>query len=427
MSEPLSTDPYKGVRDFYPVDWARLDAMFTRMRETLQRWGYEEYNASPLERAELYEAKTSEEIVREQTYTFMDRGDRRVTLRPEMTPTLARMVAGKRRELAFPLRWFSIGNRFRYERPQRGRLREFYQADIDLIGLPEGEADIEIVRLASALLKAFGAAERDFIIRMNSRALLNAACAAAGLKGESVRRYLHLLDRRTKITPTAFAAAFAALAPKNDPLALIEHSSEDAAVAREKRTLLDRIESLKARGVGNVVFDAGITRGFDYYTGMVFEVYDTNPANPRALFGGGRYDGLVALFSAKGDDSIPAVGFALGDVTLGDFLETHKLTLDTKGGKLQLYLGTPSVSDIPAAQTFADTLRAKGSCVFVNVTERALSDQIKDAVKRDIPFFAAYGADEIANDTIRMKILSTGEEVGLPAAEVPARLRAGGS
>ena len=120
----IPTEPYKGVRDFYPADWATLQALFTTMRETLALWGYEEYNASPLERAELYEAKTSEEIVSEQTYTFTDRGDRRVTLRPEMTPTLARMVAHKRRDLALPLRWFSIPNVFRYERPQRGRLRE---------------------------------------------------------------------------------------------------------------------------------------------------------------------------------------------------------------------------------------------------------------------------------------------------------------
>src|SRR3989344_4057784 len=198
MSEPLSTDPYKGVRDFYPADWARQEAMFARIRETLLKWGYEEYNASPLERAELYEAKTSEEIVNEQTYSFTDRGERRVMLRPEMTPTLARMEANKRRELVFPLRWFSIGNRFRYERPQKGRLREFYQADIDLVGpasQSEGmrnEADIEIVRLAAAILKAFGATEGDFIIRVNSRALPTAACVAAGLSEEATRAYLRL-------------------------------------------------------------------------------------------------------------------------------------------------------------------------------------------------------------------------------------------
>ena len=410
MSEPLSTDPYKGVRDFYPADWRKMEAMFSRIRETLFKWGYEEYNASPLERAELYEAKTSEEIVNEQTYTFMDRGDRKVTLRPEMTPTLARMVANKRRELAFPLRWFSIGNRFRYERPQKGRLREFYQLDVDLIGLAAGEADIEIVKIASEVLKAFGATESDFIIRINSRTLLNAACAAAGLKGEAVRRYQRLLDKRAKMTPEAFAAAVSALTDK-DPLALIDPTEMKAFVA-----------ALKARGVSNAVFDPGITRGFDYYTGMVFEIFDTNPANPRALFGGGRYDGLVALF---GGDPIPAVGFGMGEVTLADFLETHSLASVDYSRKPQLYIGTPKESDIPAAQAFADTLRAQDCRIFVNLTARALGDQIRDAVKRGIPFFAAYGADEIANNTIRMKILATGEEVGLPASEVPARLRAG--
>ncbi|MBI5405915.1 histidine--tRNA ligase [Candidatus Kaiserbacteria bacterium] len=410
MAEPLSTDPYKGVRDFYPAEWERVGAMFSAIRDTLRAWGYEEYNASPLERTELYEAKTSEEIVNEQTYTFTDRGGRSVTLRPEMTPTLARMVAAKRRELTFPLRWFSIGNRFRYERPQKGRLREFYQADIDLVGLPEGEADIEIVQLASAILTAFGATERDFIIRVNSRSLLNAACEAAGLTGDAVRQYLRLLDKRSKMTPEAFRAASTAITA-TDPLTLIDSKKMDAFIF-----------TLKERGIGNIVFDAGITRGFDYYTGMIFEVFDTNPTNPRSLFGGGRYDGLVALW---GDDAVPAVGFALGDVTLADFLETHSLLPKSDFGRPQVYLGTPTAGDIPAAQAFADTLRKEGFRVFVNLSDRSLGDQIKDAVKRGVPLFLAYGVDEVARQTVRMKILRTGEEAELPASELPARLRAG--
>ena len=414
MSEKLSTESYKGVRDFYPNDWAKMEAMFTRLRETLTLAGYEEYQASPLERAELYEAKTSEEIVSEQTYTFTDRGDRRVTLRPEMTPTLARMVAGKRRELAFPLRWFSIGNRFRYERPQKGRLREFYQCDIDLLGLAEGEADLEVLALAAKLVRSFGAQESDFIIRVNSRPLLNAACDAAGLTKEGVKQYLRLLDKKDKMTPEAFDAARTAITAK-DPLALIENASESPEVAKEKKTLLDRLESLKARGVGNALFDPTITRGFDYYTGMVFELYDTNIANPRALFGGGRYDRLVALF---GGDPIPAVGFALGDVTLADFIETHGFALDTGATLPELYLGTPTPGNIPAAQAFAETLRAEGTRVFVNLTEKSLGDQIKDAVKRGIPYFAAYGADEIANNAVRVKTLATGEETGLEVSAV---------
>lgn len=408
MDEPLSTDPYKGVRDFYPADFARQEALFARIRETLALWGYEEYNASPLERAELYEAKTSEEIVNEQTYSFTDRGARSVTLRPEMTPTLARMIAAKRRELAFPLRWFSIGNRFRYERPQKGRLREFYQADIDLVGLPEGEADIEILRLASAILKAFGAEEKDFIIRVNSRALLNSASEAAGLTPEAARTYIRLLDKKSKMRPEEFKIASEAIS-KKDPLSLVDKKNVEALVA-----------TLKARGVGNVVFDPSITRGFDYYTGTIFEVYDTDPANPRALFGGGRYDGLVALF---GGEAIPAVGFALGDVTLADFLTTHSLVPDMCANSPQLYLGTPLANDIPAAQAFADMLRAEGSRVFVNLTSRTLGDQVKDAVKRGIPLFAAYGVNERSSGTVRMKVLATSEEIILPVAELLARLR----
>ena len=421
MSENLSTDPYKGVRDFYPADWAKEAAMFARMREVLRAWGYEEYNASPLERAELYEAKTSEEIVSEQTYTFMDRGDRRVTLRPEMTPTLARMVAGKRREMPFPLRWFSIPNVFRYERPQKGRLREHYQLNVDLVGAAGSEADVEIIRLASELLKAFGAKESDFIIRVNSRALLTAACSAAGLKGEATRAYLRLLDKRSKMTPGEFSAAQGAITAR-DPLALINDAGSSPDIASEKRALLDTIETLTARGVGNAIFDPTLTRGFDYYTGIVFEIFDTNPANPRALFGGGRFDKLVALF---GGDPIPAIGFGMGDVTLADFLETHGLLPSDSDGKPQLYLGTPSASDIPAAQAFADTLRKEGGRVFVNLSDRALGDQIKDAVKRGIPLFIAYGANEASSRTVRMKVLATGEEQGLPVSELPARLRAG--
>jgi len=410
MSEPLSTDPYKGVRDFYPDDFAKMDAVFTTLRTVLRTWGYEEYNASPLERSELYEAKTSEEIVNEQTYTFIDRGDRKVTLRPEMTPTLARMVAGKRREMPFPLRWFSIPNVFRYERPQKGRLREHYQLNVDLVGVASSEADIEIIKIASELLKAFGAKESDFRIRVNSRALLTAACKTAGLNADATRAYLHLLDKKSKMTPEAFEAARNSISAK-DPLPLVESKEMEAFVA-----------TLKTRGVGNAVFDPTLTRGFDYYTGIVFEIFDTNSANPRSLFGGGRFDKLVALF---GGESLPAIGFGMGDVTLADFLETHGLTPKGNGSTPQLYLGTPTIDDIPAAQAFADTLRTEGGRVFVNLSDRGLGDQVKDAVKRGIPLFLAYGADERANQTVRMKILATGEEVGLPVSELPVRLRAG--
>ncbi|MBP9816855.1 MAG: histidine--tRNA ligase [Candidatus Pacebacteria bacterium] len=403
MSEPLSTESYKGVRDFYPADWARLSGVFEKTRKVLRAWGYEEYQASPLEPSELYESKGNEEIIREQTFSFEDRGGRRVTLRPEMTPTLARMVAAKRRELPLPFRWFSIGNRFRYERPQRGRLREFFQTDVDLVGLPEGEADLEVLMLASDILTSFGATPNDFAIRINSRALLGAACRAVGLTdAEGVKAYWQLLDKKSKMSAAEFNEARAST---KDPLAAVEEAT-DPEVKAEKEKVMELIETLKGRGVTNVSFDPEIVRGFDYYTGMVFEVNDTDPVNPRALFGGGRYDGLVSLF---GGDPIPAVGFAFGDVTFMDFLETHKLMIENEYAP-QLYIGTPSPECIPAAQEFAQELRKSGARVFVHIGSKGLGDQIKDADRRGIPLFMAYGADEATSGEVRVKNLASGKE-----------------
>lgn len=419
MSEKqgLSTEPYKGVRDFYPSDWAKLSAVFERSRAVLRARGYEEYQASPLEHSELYESKGNEEIIKEQTFTFEDRGGRRVTLRPEMTPSLARMVAAKRRELAFPLRWFSIGNRFRYERPQKGRLREFFQTDVDLIGLPEGEADLEVVMLASEILKSFGAKDADFSIRVNSRKLINLANQAVGFSEDTMlRQYWQLVDRKAKMPKEAYEAELAQF-PGN-PLAEIENATEGP-VAKEKQRMLAFVKELKARGVANVSFDTDIVRGFDYYTGIVFEVSDTSPENPRALFGGGRYDGLVSLF---GGDPMPGIGFAFGDVTMLDFLETHGLMPEVKTAP-ELYLGTPSASDIPAAQAFAAALRASGIRTFVNLTEKKIGDQIKDAARRGIPFFAAFGKDEANAKKVRLKNLATGKEKKVSAKQLVKLVR----
>lgn len=414
--ERLSTESYKGVRDFYPEDWAKLEAVFAMVRKVLREYGYEEYNASPLERAELYERKTSEEIVNEQTYTFTDRGDRKVTLRPEMTPTLARMVAARRRELVFPLRWFSIPNVFRYERPQRGRLREHYQVNVDMLGIDDVRADGEILVIADAILRAFGAKDEDFVIKLGSRPLLDAACRAAGFTTqEDIDSYRRLLDRKAKMPAEEFEKA---LEGRPDPVALIE-SSEDEAVAKEREDVNALIEAFKARGMTNVIFDPTVVRGFDYYTGLVFEVFDTNPENNRSLFGGGRYDNLLSLF---GSELVPAVGFGMGDVTLVDFLETHGLMPKVQSAPT-LYVGTPSEGDIHYAQEFAEELRAAGISVLVNVTNKALGDQIKEAVRRHIPFFVAVGAEEATKNVYRLKALDSSEEETLPLEGVVARVR----
>ncbi len=414
--KPLSTESYKGVRDFYPEDWAQLQTMFDIIRAKLKSYGYEEYNASPLEAAELYESKTSEEIVNEQTFTFTDRGDRRVTLRPEMTPTLARMVAAKKRELVFPVRWFNIGNRFRYERPQKGRLREFFQVDVDLVGIADVKADGEIIVLASELLKAFGAFDGDFTIRINSRALLNDATSALAYTEDEAKAYLALLDRKNKISAEEFEAARAPFRKDGkDALELIE----DGGAGEELTKLQGLIASFAARGMNNVVFDPTVVRGFQYYTGTVFEIYDTNHENPRALFGGGRYDNLLALF---GGESIPAMGFAFGDVTLLDFLKVHGYAPKTSSAPM-LFIGTPSEADIAAAQAFADDLRAQGISVLVNVLDKALGDQVKEAVRRSIPYFIAYGQSEIDTGMVKLKTLEDSAEKEMSVAEVVRELK----
>lgn len=405
--KPLSTESYKGVHDYYPEDWAKVQSAFDTIRGTLRSYGFEEYQASPLERAEIYEAKTSEEIVSQQTYTFEDRGGRRVTLRPEMTPTLARMIAGKRRELVFPARWFSIGNRFRYERPQKGRSREFYQADVDIVGIKGPMAEGEVVVMAYEILKAFGATSKDFRIRIGSRTLMNTAGAVLGLSPEQVTEYLSLVDRKDKVTPEAFEEARAAFRRNGtDPLELIQARS-DAAVDSVYQELLDLIAAFKERGMDNVELDPTIARGFLYYTGLVFEVFDTNPENPRALLGGGRYDGLVALF---GGEEIPAVGFALGIETLMDFLATHNLLPKVLPGA-DLFVGTPSEDDIARAQKFADQMRADGLNVLVHTGGRALGDQVKEAVRRGIPYFVAIGEEEALYKRAKLKELSSGTEI----------------
>lgn len=420
MSEPVSTEPYKGVRDFYPEDWAKMTHLFTVLRQVLTLHGYEEYQASPLERAELYERKTSEEIVNDQTYTFTDRGDRRVTLRPEMTPTLARMVAARRRDLPFPIRWFSIPNVFRYERPQRGRLREHYQLNVDLLGTSGEQADKEVLVLSAKLLEAFGASSDDFVIRVSSRTLLNTAASSLGLSEDQATAYFALLDRKNKMTPENFEQE-RALYRRNgtDPLELIEAGSS-AEVVLEKEKLDSLLASCAQAGIVNVVFDPTVVRGFLYYTGVVFEVFDTNPENSRSLFGGGRYDGLVSMF---GGDPIPAIGFGMGDVTLLDFLTTHNLLPEGITGAPKLYIGTPSPDDIPAAEEYAASLRSSGVSTIVHAGGKGLGDQIKEAVRRGIPYFIAYGADESEKKTVILKSLVESTQQELSEDQVAVTVR----
>lgn len=411
----LSTEPYKGVRDFYPEQMAQQKYIFNVWRSVVEKYGYMEYSASILEPAELYRAKSGEEIINEQTYTFTDRGDREVTLRPEMTPTVARMIAAKRRELGFPTRWYSIPNLFRYERPQRGRGREHWQLNVDCFGLSNKAAEIEGICIAYDIMKAFGASNSDFVIKISSRKLMNAIFNNWYELDEQKSAALQkLIDKKAKMSADIFTGEAEKIVGKPFEFLNMSESSEDYQEAmafteiREAKEELDEIiASLKEKGVANVEYDETLIRGFDYYTGIVFEVFDTNPENNRSLFGGGRYDDLLALF---GGDKVPAFGFGMGDMTIADFLETRNL--------MPSYLPTTNVmiciideSAAEYADNVAKDLRDKNINVAVNYSYKSPGDQIKSASKQSIPYAIIIGEKEAASKTYEIKDLDSGEIV----------------
>ncbi len=419
----ISTESYKGVRDFYPEDLFIQNYIFSVWKSVVERFGYEEYSASVLEPAELYKAKSGEEIVNEQTYTFTDRGDREVTLRPEMTPTVSRMVAGKAQELAFPLRWYSIPNLFRYEKPQRGRLREHWQLNVDLFGVNGSSADIEIVNIAYKIMTGFGAKNEDFIIRVNDRRLIKNLFERFGLNEEASYKASKIIDKKDKISKDAFNTAFEEiLGDKTSEFVSLLESHEklldflgESDVTKE---MVQTIEELLALGVKNVAFDPTLMRGFDYYTGFVFEVFDTDPENSRSVFGGGRYDELMDIFGTK---KIPTVGFGAGDVTARDFLEKHNL-LPIYRPRTTIYVCTVGEEFRNHALDLAEKIRSMGVNTAVDLSDKKLGDQLKTANKHKIPFVICIGEDEVKTGEYTLKNMDSREEKKVRLEEITANL-----
>jgi histidyl-tRNA synthetase len=408
----LDTGPYKGVRDFYPEDQFIQNHIFNIWKSTVEKFGFSEYGASILEPSDLYKAKTGEEIVNEQTYTFIDRGGRDVTLRPEMTPTLARMISARSRELAFPLRWYSIPNLFRYEAPQRGRLREHWQLNADIFGVDNVEADVEIINIAHDMMINFGASQKDFVIRINSRKVVNKLFSQFKLDSESSYKLSKLLDKKDKMPEEEFRSKVSEIMDEDSDAfisiigsteKIIEKLGRDDTDIQEILIILDKLSKL---GIKNTIFDQTLMRGFDYYTGMVFEVFDTNPDNKRSLFGGGRYDELTALFDK---DAIPAVGFGSGDVIIRDFLETRGLLPEYKP-TTELYIAVISKEYFLEAAQLANSLRQSGISSAVDWSSRKIGDQIKTADKQKVPYVLVIGEDEIKSKKYKIKHLESGSE-----------------
>lgn len=406
-NKKLSTDSYKGVRDFYPEDMAVQSYIFNTWSKTAESFGFEHYEASVLEPSEIYKAKgaENEEMVNEQTYTFTDRGGREVTLRPEMTPTVARMIAGRWRELASkaPIRWYSIPNMFRYERMQRGRLREHWQFNCDIFGVNDVSMDVEIIALAYQIFKNFGATDDMFTISVNNRATMQLAYQSLGITDtDMITAITRLNDKKDKISESEYFEKINDITNDSELSTTIkkmieaEDSGDNAVVA-----------GLKELGITNVKLDRSLARGFDYYTGTIFEIKDTSSENNRTLCGGGRYDNLTSMF---GNDAVSGIGFGFGDVSLRDFLETHKLLPDNLNSGTEIVIIPMNESLHLEAQKIAKQIRDKNISVSVDAGKKRVGEKIGRASDRGVQKVIIIGEDEVLAQTFTIKNLKTGDE-----------------
>lgn len=428
----LSTQGYKGTRDYYPEDKRIQNYIFSTWKKVVESHGYEEYGAPLLEPLEVYTAKSGQELAGEQTYVFTDRGERTVAIRPEMTPSISRMVAAKRQELGYPARLYSIANFMRYERPQRGREREFWQLNTDIFGVDSVYAEAEIISLAYRSVMAFGAKNDMFVIRINNRKLINYMMSDyLNLDGVQSHLMIKLFDRKNKISAEDFAKQAVDIfgienakegVGKLNKLIFAKSVSglpselKDSDHVKELQALFS---SLKEQGVPNAKFDITLMRGLDYYTGTVFEVFDTHPENNRSMFGGGRYDGLVGLF---GVEPISTVGMAPGLTPMQLFLESHDLLPKMHSTTdLSLVVLAEEVTD--DALRIANYMREEGVNVEVDLTGRKVDKQVKAVVKRQVPFMIFVGEDEVAHEQFTLKEVETSKEETLSLERIVSRVK----
>jgi len=418
----LSTQPYKGARDFYPQEMRVENYIFDTWRRVCKSFGFEEYSFSIIEPFEIFASKTGEEIVNEQLYSFEDRGGRKLAIRPELTPGTVRMLAQKYKETPQPIKWFMIGNNWRFEKPQTGRGREFYQLEANIFGVNEVEADFEIIQLIVAIMQAFGAKKDMYQIKVSDRKSINALLSEVlKLDPELQPKVRRLMDKREKLTRADFIASLTDLGLNEPAVEQIEvfMTSDFAGLNIPQdnlgyQTLQRLFHYLKNAGVNaEIKFDPSIIRGFDYSDGIVYEVFDTNPNNLRSLFGGERFDKLINIF---GDYDLPSTGFAMGDCTLLEFLKGWKLLPESKSSVDYLVTVWSSKDSkfLLKSQEIASKLRLQGKNVFCwTETDTKLEKQLKYADKKGIPQVVIIGEEELAKGMITIKDLRTGEQTAL--------------
>lgn len=422
----MSRKPLKGMRQLMPGEKRVEDYIKGKLADAGRLYGFEEYEAPVLEPLELFAAKSGSELAAEQSYNFIDKGGRELILRPELTPSLARMVASSG-ELIYPVRWMSFPVCYRYENPQRGRVREFTQFNLDILGTDGLEAELDVLLVLRRIMNGLGASAEQYEIRYSSRELASAVLESLGLEREQMALAYSVIDKRDKMNPgdweewararmddASLAESVIAFASCDslDSGWLIEKAGKTEAYLeiREFGRMLERA------GLSEAVFRACVVRGLDYYTGIVFEVMDTGGKNRRALCGGGRYDDLVGLFGGR---RVSGVGFGLGLLTLQLFLETYGLIPEdiSLSHPAELFLAVYSEEQRDFALGLAEDLRDRGIAVELDITGRNLSRQLKTAHRKSIRFTSVIGPDEASSGKITVREMSTGDETSCMAAE----------
>ncbi|MCK5036002.1 MAG: histidine--tRNA ligase [Candidatus Sabulitectum sp.] len=414
----LSTKPLSGMRQRLPQEF-RVEKYVT---ETLSLSsvlaGFEEYDGPVIEPLALFAAKSGDELVGRQSYCFTDRGKREVILRPEMTPSLARMVAAQG-ELQLPVRWFSTPLCYRYERPQRGRVREFLQFNLDILGSEKLAAELEVILVLQGIMVSFKAPSSIYRIGWSSRRFMTDALSRCGVKEEHSAAVFSAIDKRDKMSAEKWADLLLGACDNDNGVATqvialvsVQSLSDNWLVdlmsgSSAFEEVVEFNQLLEGVGIPSAVFSPGVVRGLDYYTGIVFELMDTGGSNNRSLCGGGRYDNLVGLF---GNKKISGVGFGLGVLTLTLFLETYGLIPPgvKKAAPADVYIAVASADVVSSAGRLATFLRSQGIRVMMDVSGKKLGKQFNEASRYGIAFVVTVGSEEVASNRYKMKNLTDG-------------------
>ncbi len=417
----LNLNPYKGMRDFYPEDQQIFNYIFNNLKEVVELFGYKQYNAPIIESEELYLSKSSKEIIDHQTYSFIDRGNRKVVIRPEMTPSVARMVAAKRKSLNYPLRWYSLPNLLRYERPQNSRFREHWQLNIDFFGEESVLAEIELIKLVGYIFNKFKASTSDYTIRINSRKLIEFILNDLNISKDNYFEIFRIIDKKDKIDLDTFREELKQFIDSPDKINTLNNflSIKDINKIPDQfknndsyKKLTQILSSLK---LTNLVLDTSIIRGFDYYTDIVFEVSDNDPSNNRSIMGGGRYDHLIEQL---GEDPLAIVGFGLGDSSFYNFLKSHNLLPKLTNHQT---VGVLLIDDLyDQATLIFDKLRDNDINTVVNFSNNKLGQKIKWALKESLRYVLVVGESELESNQITFKDLLSSTQEKLTIDEIIA-------